>query len=48
MQTSFHVFSPVEGAVLDSQSLSAIAAVPQDILGATLDLMSPNTQTGLL
>ena len=48
MQPSFNVFNPTDGAVLDAQSLSAIAAIPQDILGATLDMMSPNTNNIVL
>jgi hypothetical protein len=41
MTSSFSVFSPCEGAVLDQISLQAISQVPSDILGAYLNGVTP-------
>ena len=47
MSSSFPVFSPKEGAVLDQVSLQAISNVPSDILGAYLTGITPQ-QGGII
>lgn len=42
MDSSFAVFAPQEGAVLDQISLQAISNIPSDILGAYLSGLVPN------
>ena len=48
MDTSFAVFTPQEGAVLDQISLQAIAAVPNMFLGALMDGMVPEEDNIIL
>lgn len=43
MTSSFAVFAPSEGAVLDQISLQAIADVPHNVLSAYLDGVGPDT-----
>ena len=48
MDTSFAVFSPPKGAVLDQISLQAIAEVPNMFLGALMDGMVPQEDNIIL
>ena len=48
MDTSFAVFSPQEGAVLDQISLQAIAEVPNLFLGALMDGLVPQEDNIIL
>jgi hypothetical protein len=48
MDTSFAVFAPKDGAILDQISLQAIADVPNSMLGALMDGLVPNEQNIIL
>ena len=48
MDTSFAVFTPQEGAVLDQISLQAIASIPNMFLGALMDGMVPDEDNIIL
>ena len=41
--TIFNVFRPTDGAILDHESLQAIADTPSQLLSAYLDSLTPNT-----
>ena len=44
----FHNFQPKEGAVLDQDSLQAIAAIPNRMLRVYLDSLAPHTSNIVL
>ncbi len=46
--TTFNIFRPTDGAVLDHDSLRAIADTPSQLLSAYLDSLTPNTPNLIL